>query len=224
MTHYDIGAPTESSPFVARNATGGDVTFAVVNIVGNTGMRKTTSARCWTPSVDADAASDGFQILIGGDASISKEASNIVEKDFGFALFLNLPTTFVILILAFGALAAAVVPLSLAVAAVITACGILAVISQRYPLADVDPEIVLLMGLATGIDYALFVISRFRRERRAGLLREEALLVATSTSGQAVVFAGVTVLLAICGMFLVGDVIFSSLGLSAIVVVAVACS
>ena len=171
---------------------------------------------------EAQAASDGFEILIGGDASINKEASEIVEEDFGFALFLNLPITFVILILAFGALAAAFVPLSLAVAAVITASGILAVISQRYPLSEVYSEIVLLMGLATGIDYALFVISRFRRERRAGRSKEEALLVATSTSGQAVVFAGVTVLLAICGMFLVGDVIFSSLGLSAIVVVALA--
>jgi len=171
---------------------------------------------------EAQAASDGFEILIGGDASINKQRSDIVEEDFGFALFLNLPTTFVILILAFGAVAAAAVPLALAVAAVITASGILAVISQAYPLADVYAEVVLLMGLATGIDYALFVISRFRRERQAGRSKEEALVVATSTSGQAVVFAGVTVLLAICGMFLVGDVVFASLGLAAIVVVALA--
>ena len=224
MTHYDIGAPTESSPFVARNATGGDVTFAVVNMVG----RLRDAEDHIGPVLDAvkaaqaDAASNGFQILIGGDASINKEASDIVQKDFGFALFLNLPTTFVILILAFGALAAAAVPLSLAVAAVITASGILAVISQRYPLADVYAEVVLLMGLATGIDYALFVISRYRRERRAGKSKEEALQVATATSGQAVAFAGVTVLVAICGMFLVGNSIFSTLGLSAIVVVALA--
>ena len=222
LTHYDIGVPREASPLVAQNQTGGDVSFAVVNLVGTVQQAEENISPVLKTVADAQAASDGFQILIGGDASISKEASKIVEEDFGFALFLNIPITFVILILAFGALAAAFVPLSLAVAAVITASGILAVISQRYPLSEVYSEIVLLMGLATGIDYALFVISRFRRERRAGRSKEEALLVATSTSGQAVVFAGVTVLLAICGMFLVGDVIFSSLGLSAIVVVAVA--
>ena len=222
LTHYDIGAPREASPLVAQNETGGDVSFALVNMVGTDDEAEENIDPVLETVADAQAASDGFQILIGGDASISKEASKIVEEDFGFALFLNIPITFVILILAFGALAAAFVPLSLAVAAVITASGILALVSQRYPLSEVYSEIVLLMGLATGIDYALFVISRFRRERRAGRSKEEALLVATSTSGQAVVFAGITVLLAICGMFLVGDVIFSSLGLSAIVVVAVA--
>jgi uncharacterized membrane protein YdfJ with MMPL/SSD domain len=222
LTHYDVGVAREASPFVAQNATGGDVSFALVSMVGTFDEVEENIDPVLETVADAQAASDGFQILIGGDASISKEASQIVEEDFGFALFLNLPVTFVILILAFGALAAAFVPLSLAVAAVITASGILAVISQRYPLAEVYTEIVLLMGLATGIDYALFVITRFRRERRAGRSKDEALLVATSTSGQAVVFAGVTVLMAICGMFLVGDVIFSSLGLSAIVVVAVA--
>jgi RND superfamily putative drug exporter len=222
LTHYDIGAPREASPLVGQNETGGDVSFALVDMVGTDQEAEDNIDPVLKTVADAQAASDGFQILIGGDASINKEASKIVEEDFGFALFLNLPITFVILILAFGALAAAFVPLSLAIAAVITASGILAVISQRYPLSEVYSEIVLLMGLATGIDYALFVISRFRRERRAGRSKEEALLVATSTSGQAVVFAGVTVLLAICGMFLVGDVVFSSLGLSAIVVVAVA--
>jgi uncharacterized membrane protein YdfJ with MMPL/SSD domain len=222
LTHYDIGAPREASPFVAQNATGGDASFALVKMVGTDQEAEKNIDPVLETVADAQAASDGFQILIGGDASISKQASDVVQEDFGFALFLNLPITFVILILAFGALAAAFVPLSLAVAAVITATGILAVISQRYPLAEVYTEIVLLMGLATGIDYALFVISRFRRERRAGRSKEEALLVATSTSGQAVVFAGVTVLLAICGMFLVGDVVFSSLALAAIVVVALA--
>ena len=222
LTHYDTGAPREASPFVASNQSGGDVSFALVNMVGTLEEAEQNIDPVLDAVTEAQAASDGFEILIGGDASINKQRSDIVEEDFGFALFLNLPTTFVILILAFGAVAAAAVPLALAVAAVITASGILAVISQAYPLADVYAEVVLLMGLATGIDYALFVISRFRRERQAGRSKEEALVVATSTSGQAVVFAGVTVLLAICGMFLVGDVVFASLGLAAIVVVALA--
>ena len=222
ITHYDTGAPREASPFVAQDKTGGDVTFAVVSLVGTLQQAQENVGSVVDAVDKAQANSDGFQILIGGDASINKERSDVVQQDFGLALFLNLPTTLVILVLAFGALAAALVPLSLAVAAVITASGILAIISRGYPLADVYTEVVLLMGLATGIDYALFVITRFRRERRSGRSKEEALLVATATSGQAVVFAGVTVLLAICGMFLVGNSVFSTLGLSAIVVVALA--
>ena len=222
LTHYDIGAQREASPFVAPNETGGDVSFALVSMVGSFEEAEENIDPVLDAVAEAQTASDGFQILIGGDASINKQRSEVVEEDFGFALFLNLPTTFVILILVFGAVAAAAVPLSLAVSAVIVASGILATISQGYPLADVYSEVVLLMGLATGIDYALFVISRFRRERQAGRSKDEALRVATATSGQSVVFAGVTVLVAISGMFLVGNAVFSSLGLSAIVVVALA--
>jgi len=171
---------------------------------------------------EAAKSSQGLDILIGGDASINKQRSQVVNKDFGFALFLNLPVTLVILILAFGALMAALVPLALALAAVVTASAILTIISHAYPLAVVYGEVVLLMGLATGIDYALFVITRYRNGRRAGLSEEEALRVASGTSGKAVVFAGTTVLLAICGMFLVGSTTFSSLGLAALIVVALA--
>jgi RND superfamily putative drug exporter len=81
---------------------------------------------------------------------------------------------------------------------------------------------VLLMGLATGIDYSLFIVTRYRGERAAGHEPHEAIVLASGTSGKAVVFAGLTVLFAISGMFLVGDVIFSSLALSAITVVAIA--
>jgi RND superfamily putative drug exporter len=221
-TYYGVGLPRQASPFVAQNKTGGDVSFAVVSLVGTLQEAQDNIEPVIQTVEQAQAASPDFQILEGGDASTNKERTTVVEEDFNFALFLNLPTTLVILILAFGALAAAFVPLALAIAAVVTASGILAVISQGYPLANVYTEVVLLMGLATGIDYALFVITRFRRERRAGRSKEEALMIASATSGQAVLFAGVTVLLAICGMFLVGNSVFSTLGLSAIVVVALA--
>ena len=93
-----------------------------------------------------------------------------------------------------------------------TATGILAVVSQAYPLSEIYSEMVLLMGLATGIDYSLFIITRYRAERDAGH-RQGRDHVASGTSGKAVVFAGITVLLAISGMFLVDNVIFSSLAL-----------
>jgi uncharacterized membrane protein YdfJ with MMPL/SSD domain len=221
-THYDTGAPREASPFVAQNETGGDVTFAIVALEGELEGAEENIDPVLDAVAEAEAASDGFEILIGGDASLNKQVMEIVEEDFGRALFLNLPITFLILILAFGAAVAASVPLALAFAAVITANGILAIVSQFYPLDMAYQEIALLMGLATGIDYALFVVTRYRRERRAGRSKEEALQVSSGTSGKAVVFAGMTVLLAISGMFVVDNAVFTSLALAAIVVVALA--
>ena len=223
VTHYDTGVSRERSPFVAKNKTGGDVTFAFVGLEG-TLLEAQDHIDTVLDAVKAAQAKapPGFEILMGGDASIQKQSEDVTNEDFGRALFLNLPITLVILLLAFGALLAALVPLALAMAAVITASGICALISQVNPLSQVYTEMVLLMGLATGTDYALFVLSRSRTERRAGHSKEESLLIATATSGKAVFFAGVTVLLAIAGMFLVGNVIFTSLAIASIVVVAMA--
>ncbi len=220
-SHFDVGVPREASPFVATREGAGDVTFAIVELEGE-GGRAVDDVGLVLDTVRDYGAPDGFQILIGGEASLTEQITKIVEEDFGRALFLNLPITAVILVLAFGALIAAAVPLALALAAIVTASGILAVVSQFYPLSVEYSEMVLLMGLATGIDYALFVITRFRRERTAGASNQEALRAAAGTSGKAVVFAGSTVVLAIGGMFLVRDVTFSSLALASIVVVVLA--
>jgi len=221
-THYDTGLPRDQSPFVARNDSGGDVTFALVDMEGDSDTAEGNVGELLDAVASAEDKANGFSILEGGDASQSKQIEDLVQEDFGFALFLNLPITFIILILAFGALLAAFVPLFLAFAAIIIAAGLLSFISQGYALEETYVEIVLLMGLATGIDYALFVVSRYRSERTAGRSKEDALHAATATSGKAVVFAGVTVLLAVSGMFLVGFATFTALGLAAIVVVAMA--
>jgi uncharacterized membrane protein YdfJ with MMPL/SSD domain len=221
-SHYDMGLPGAQSPFVAQNSTGGDVTFALVDLVGDLKEAEGSVGPVFDTVAKAEATSDGFQIVVGGDASINKQVSELVNQDMGRALFLNLPVTLIILVLAFGALLAALVPLALALAAIVAANGILAIVSQGYALSEIYTEMVLLMGLATGIDYALFVITRYRRERAAGRSKEDALRVASGTSGKAVVFAGTTVLLAISGMFLVDFVIFTSLALAAMVVVALA--
>jgi RND superfamily putative drug exporter len=222
LTHYDIGMAREASPFVAQNKTGGDVTFALVDLVGDLNEAEENVGPVLDTVAEVNAASEGFGIVVGGTASINKQTLELVNEDMGRALFLNLPVTFVILALVFGALVAALVPLALALAATITAFGILTLISQSYALSETYTEVVLLMGLATGIDYALFVITRFRSERRAGRSKDEALKVASGTSGKAVVFAGTTVLVSISGMFLVDFVIFSTIALAAMVVVALA--
>ena len=221
-THYDIGVPREASPFVATREGSGDVTFAIVELEGDIEAAVDDVDLVLDAVAEAQGEAAGFEILIGGSASLQKQISEIVEEDFGQALFLNLPITFVILILAFGALLVASVPLALAFVAIITANGLLVIISQPFALSEIYIEMVLLMGLATGIDYALFVVSRFRRELAAGASKDDALRIASATSGKAVVFAGATVLLSLAGLFLVPSVIFGSLALASIVVVLLA--
>ncbi len=221
LTAYDIGLPREQSPFVAPEGSGGDVSFAIVTLVGDAADAEHT-VEAVVETVQQAADGDDFEITVGGEASIFHESGEVIDEDLAFALLLNLPITLLLLLLAFRALVAALIPLGLGLVAIMTASGILALVSQVYPLSEIYGEMVLLMGLATGIDYSLFIITRYRGERAAGHGKDDAITLASGTSGKAVVFAGVTVLLAISGMFLVDDVIFSSLALSAVVVVAVA--
>ena len=221
LTHYDIGAPRETSPFVATGENG-DVTFALVSLQGTALTAKEHVQPVLDEVEHASRNAAGFTIMSGGSASIYKQMDAVISEDLAFALILNLSVTLVILLLVFRAPVAGAIPLALALAAVVTATAILGIISQATALSNIFTEIVLLMGLATGIDYALFVVSRFRNERRKGRSKEEALRVAAGTSGKAVIFAGCTVVLAVAGMFLVGDSTFNSLGLAAIVVVVLA--
>ncbi len=221
LTAYDAGLPREQSPFVATRESAGDVSFAIVRLVGDA-REAEHNVDSVLETVRQAADVDDFDITVGGEASIAHESTQVIEEDLGFALALNLPITLLLLLLAFRALVAALIPLGLGLAAITTASGILALVSQAYPLSEIYSEMVLLMGLATGIDYSLFIITRYRGERASGHSKNDAITLASGTSGKAVVFAGVTVLLAISGMFLVGDVTFTSLALSAVVVVAVA--
>lgn len=221
LTHYDTGLPRDGSPFVSVQPSG-DVSFALVDLHGDLVSAEENVEKVTDAVEAASIRADNFSIVSGGDASVSKQTEDIILEDLARALLLNLIFTVIILIIVFRALVAAVIPLALAFAAIIIASGILSVVSQAYALSDIYSEMVLLMGLATGIDYALFVISRYRDERRADRSGPTALVAAFATSGKAVAFAGATVVLAICGMFLVGDATFTSLGLAAIVVVVLA--
>ena len=142
--------------------------------------------------------------------------------EFHRAETLSIPITLVILVPAFGALVAAAVPVVLALTAVAATLGLLAVPSQLAPLDGAVSSVVLLIGMAVGIDYALFYIRREREERAGGASRERALATAAATSGRAVLVSGMTVLIAMAGMFLTGNATFSSFALGTMIVVAVA--
>jgi uncharacterized membrane protein YdfJ with MMPL/SSD domain len=171
---------------------------------------------------DAQKANPDLTIEEVGDASIEKAASESLEKDFQRAEGLSLPITLAILVLAFGALVAAGVPLLLALTAVAATLGLLGPISQLFPVDEAINSVVLLIGLAVGVDYSLFYLRRQREERRAGHSNEVALQIAAATSGRAVLVSGLTVMIAMAGMFLTGNATFMSFAIGTIVVVAVA--
>ena len=171
-------------------------------------------------AVDAAAEkATGFEVGIAGSTSLDKQLQEVSDEDFGRIMKVTLVLGLVILLVAFRALVAAVIPLVLAVGAIVSALGVAALISQVYPLADPYTAMVELMGLAVGIDYSLFIVSRFRNERKAGRSKLEAIAVASNTTGRAVFYAGVTVVLALAGMALTNNPLFISMGLAAIVVV-----
>src|SRR5215218_3198871 len=169
-----------------------------------------------------DKQQSQYRIEEFGDASADKAISDAFEDDFRQAEVSSLPITLVILILAFGALLAAFVPLVLAITAVAAAIGLIGPISQIWPVDEAISSVVLLIGLAVGVDYSLFYLRREREERARGRSEEAALEAAAATSGRAVLISGFTAIAAMAGMYLGGAATFLSFATGTILVVAIA--
>ena len=157
-----------------------------------------------------------------GYASASNAVETAAGDDLEKAGLLSLPITLAILVVAFGALVAAGIPLLLALTAVFATFGLIALPSHIFPVAMQAPALVLLIGLAVGVDYTMFYLRREREERAAGRSERAALEAAAATSGRSVLISGLTVMTAMAGMFLTGDKVFASFGVATILVVAVA--
>src|SRR3954447_1013366 len=157
-----------------------------------------------------------------GGPSIQKALDDTLGKDFQKAELLSLPVTLVILILAFGALIAAGVPVLLGLSSVAAAMGLSTLASHIVPAGNATGSVILLIGMAVGVDYSLFYVRREREERARGRGHVDAVEIAAETSGHAVVVSGTAVVIAMSGLFLAGDAIFSSLAVGSILVVAVA--
>ena len=144
------------------------------------------------------------------------------HKDLARAEQLSVPVTLLVLLIVFGTLVAAAVPVLLAVTAVGGAFGLLGPISHVFPLDDSVKTVVLLIGMAVGVDYALFYVVRWREERRRGLPSHEALDRTAGTSGRSVLIAGASVMIAMAAQFAVGSDVFNGIASGTIAVVACA--
>jgi uncharacterized membrane protein YdfJ with MMPL/SSD domain len=171
---------------------------------------------------DAQRAHPGLFIGEFGDASSRKAIDTAFADDLKRAGVFSIPLTLIILVVAFGALVAAGMPLLLGLTAVFATFGLVALPSHLLPIAPEAFAVVLLVGLAVGVDYSMFYLRREREERAAGRSERAALEAAAATSGRSVLISGLTVMVAMAGMFLTGDATFASFGLATIIVVAVA--
>jgi len=170
----------------------------------------------------AQAGQPGFAINEFGDASANKWFNETLGRDFAHAEWTAVPLALGILLVAFGALLAAVLPVLLALTAFIAAIGLLGALSHLSPVDSSASSVMLLMGLAVGVDYCLFYLRREREERAAGRDKETALRIAASTSGHSILISGLTVMVAMAGMFLSGMHIFEGFAMATILVVAIA--
>ncbi|AGL16448.1 RND superfamily drug exporter-like protein [Actinoplanes sp. N902-109] len=157
-----------------------------------------------------------------GSASLTDGLAEQSAKDLDAAGVISLPLTLVILLVVFGALLAAGVPLLLGLSAVAAAFGLSSLMSHLLPSTGTTSAMILLMGMAVGVDYSLFYVKRYRDERARSQGHLDAVRIAVETSGHSVLVSGVAVIVAMLGLFFVHDVTFSSLAASAVLVVAVA--
>jgi len=164
------------------------------------------------------------ELFIGefGDASIDKEIESAFLDDLKKAGLLSIPVTLIILLVVFGALVAAGVPLLLALTAIIAAFGLVAIPSSIVPIDETVYELILLIGLAVGVDYSMFYLKREREERAAGRSASAAVAAAAATSGRSVLISGLTVIVAMAGMFFAGVQGMSAFAVGTIIVVAIA--
>jgi RND superfamily putative drug exporter len=165
---------------------------------------------------------NGFETAITGSLTADLDFNTAAEEDLQRGEVFGIGIALIVLLLVFGAVVASLVPILLALVSIVVALGVTALIGAGFELSFFVVNMLVMMGLAVGIDYSLFVVSRYREERAKGVEKLEAITASGLTASRAVFFSGITVVLALVGMFLVPSTIFRSLAVGAIVVVLVA--
>jgi RND superfamily putative drug exporter len=216
----DVVGPYDDAPGqISRDGHSALVTFELP------GDSKTAEANVVGTLAAVDAAQQAhpeLRIEEAGDASITKATKDKSNEEMGRSALFSIPLTIAILVFAFGALVAAGIPVLLALTSVAATMGLLGPVSQIAPVDGSVMHVVLLVGMAVGVDYSLFYLKRAREERAAGRDNDAAIEAAAATSGRAVVISGLTVMVAMAGMYLGGISNFASFATGTILVVAVA--
>jgi len=221
-TFDQVADPLHAPPQAGLVSPDGSTVRIVGKILGDK-ERVTPLLAPVTPIVDASrAAHPDLTIDVVDSTFINQDIDNLINKGLDDTLAVTLPVTFGILLLAFGAIVASVIPLVLAVTSLLAAFGILGIYSRLVDTVSPNAtQLIVLIGVAVAIDYSLFMLTRFRVERRAGRDRLRAIEVSSSTAGRAVFFSGLAVMISLAGLVTLGVSLFTSMAIGTIGVVLV---
>jgi RND superfamily putative drug exporter len=169
--------------------------------------------------VKAASTDPAFDVAITGEFTIDHDFNELASHDLEKGeLQIGLPAALFVLLLVFGAVVAALVPMGVAIVSIIVSVALTALVGQAVTLSFFIVNMITAMGLALGIDYSLFVLSRYREERQLGLEKIDAIVASGATASKAVLFSGSSFVVALCGLLLVPDTILRSLAFGAILV------
>ncbi len=197
----------------------GHVALIVARLIGD----EEDAADTAKPAVDLVKSvdgTDGFRVTTVGFGSVGGEISSLMEETLQQGEMMGIGVALVILILVFGAVLAAGLPIAVAILAIFVAVGATALVSNTMEMSEFVVFIITMIGLAVGIDYSLFIVQRYREERSGGLDTLDAITRAGSTASRAVFFSGMAVTIALAGMLIAPDPIFQSFAVGAMLVVA----
>lgn len=213
------GVASVTGPLPAES---GDALLYRIEIAGDPDTAKDRVQPLLDETDAIQALHPGVVIEEVGTASIRAEFGEWLNSDVEKATSLSLPVTLVILLIAFGAIVMAGIPVLLAISSVASALGLWAIASQLVPDPGMVLHLIVLVGMAVGVDYSLFYLRRFREERRRGLEKPDAIAVAASTAGHSVIVSGVAVVLSMAGLYAAQDTMFSAMATGSILVVLIA--
>jgi len=171
---------------------------------------------------DVQAQHPGLRVEQVGSGSIGAEFQEWLEADLVTATSLSLPVTLAILLVVFGAIVMAGIPVLLAISSVGAGLGLWSLVSQVVPDPGMVVHLLVLVGMAVGVDYSLFYLRRFREERHAGRGDVDAIKIAAATAGHSVVVSGLAVILSMAGLYFAGDAVFTAMATGSIIVVSIA--
>ena len=197
-----------------------DKTALLVSVALDHGVDDAAAVQSVTDDVQADFSD--LQVREAGDISVDAAINDRVADDLGSAEITSLPVTLLLMLLAFGALIAAGIPVLLAGTSVAATLGLLSAVSHLIPADSTVSSMIVLIGMAVGVDYSLFYLKRAREEHAKGRTTLDAVEIAARTSGHSILVSGGAVIASMAGLFVVGNATFNSLAIGAILVVAVA--
>jgi RND superfamily putative drug exporter len=212
VTYYDLA---ESSPDAAAGLVSKDQHSTLITLV--LADRDTDTVEQFRDSVNS-AAPDGFTAQAAGQGVLFADFTKIAEEDLKQGESIGILFALIVLIVVFAAIVAALLPIVMALVAIAIAMGLVALIGQLVDFNLFVTNMITMIGLAVGIDYSLFIVSRYREERKKGFDKLDAIGASGATANRAVFFSGMTVVLALAGMFIIPTTIFRSLATGAILV------